>query len=254
MDDEQRGTMTEEQRGTMIEAQRDRLIDEMAVNAAGNEEVLEQFILQEMPYIRACAGKTLSRHINNESEEELLALEAFVEAVDSYSFEKGSFLSFAKLVIRRRLIDGLRKDNKTENIIPMDPADIIINKDKNDMEYLLENENFEEKIADEIGMLGDSLKKYGFSFSDLAACSPKAKKTKDACKSAIIYITENDLIFHEMANSCQLPLKIIEKNTGVPRKILERHRKYIIAVTEILKGEYPCLTPYVISMKRRGDQ
>ena len=235
----------------MEDEKRSRLVDEMAISAAGDEEILEQFILEEMPYIRSCAGKTLLRHINNGSEEELLALEAFVEAVDSYSFDKGSFLSFAKLVIRRRLIDGLRKQKKMENIIPMDPADIIINKDKNDTENLLEKENSEEKIADEIGMLADSLKKYGFSFSDLADCSPKAKKTKDACKTVIIYITENDLVFYEMANSCQLPLKIIEKNTGVPRKILERHRKYIIAVTEILKGKYPCLTPYVISMKRR---
>src|SRR5665647_183047 len=235
----------------MDDEQSDRLIDEMAISAAGDEEILEQFIIQEMPYIRACAGKTLLMHINNGSEEELLALEAFVEAVGSYSFAKGSFLSFAKLVIRRRLIDGLRKQKAMENIIPMDPADITINKDKKDNENLLENENSEEKIADEIGMLADSLKKYGFSFSDLADCSPKAKKTKDACKTVIIYITENDLVFYEMANSCQLPLKIIEKNTGVPRKILERHRKYIIAVTEILKGKYPCLTPYVISMKRR---
>ena len=235
----------------MEDKKKSRLIDEMAISAAGDEEVLEQFILQEMPYIRACAGKTLSMHINNGSEEELLALEAFVEAVDSYSFDKGSFLSFARLVIRRRLIDGLRKEKEMENIIPMDPADLIINKDKKDTENLLEKENSEEKIADEIGMLAGSLKKYGFSFSDLAVCSPKAKKTKEACKEVIIYITENDFVFNEMANSGQLSLKIIEKNTGVPRKILERHRKYIIAVTEILKGKYPCLTPYVISMKRR---
>lgn len=235
----------------MDDEQRDRLVDEMAISASGDEEVLEQFILEKMPYIRACAGKTLLRHINNGSEEELLALEAFVEAVGSYSFDKGSFLSFAKLVIRRRLIDGIRKEQKTENIIPMDPSDIIINKDRNDTENLSENQNSEEEIADEIGMLADSLKKYGFPFSDLAACSPKAKKTKDACKTAVMYITENDIVFHEMAGTGQMPLKTIEKNTGVPRKILERHRKYIIAVTEILKGKYPCLTPYVISMKRR---
>ncbi len=235
----------------MDDEKRSRLIDETAISAVGDEKILEQFILQEMPYIRACAGKTLSKHINSGSEEELLALEAFVEAVQSYSFDKGSFLSFAKLVIRRRLIDGLRKEKQTEHIVPMNPSDIIINKDRNDAEQLSGNENFEEKIADEIGMLGESLKKYGFSFFDLAACSPKAKKTKESCKEVVIYITDNDLIFCEMANSGLLPLKNIEKNTGVPRKILERHRKYIIAVTEILKGDYPCLTPYVISMKRR---
>jgi RNA polymerase sigma factor len=38
---------------------------------------------------------------------------------------------------------------------------------------------------------------------------------------------------------------MIEKNTNVPRKILERHRKYIIAAIEILSGEYPYLADYL---------
>jgi RNA polymerase sigma factor len=38
---------------------------------------------------------------------------------------------------------------------------------------------------------------------------------------------------------------MIEKNTHVPRKILERHRKYIIAAIEILSGEYPYLADYL---------
>ena len=228
-----------------------RQIDEMAVSASNNEDVLEQFIIYEKLYIKACAGKTLSKHIKDGSEEELLAMEAFVEAVNSYSFDKGSFLSFAKLVISRRLIDELRKEKKMEKIIPMDPSDIIISKDKSYSGDILKNKDSDAVIAEEIGLLSASLKKYNFSFFDLAACSPKAIKTKEACKEAIAFILENELVYHEITYNCQLPLKIIEKNTGVPRKILERHRKYIIAVAEILKGKYPCLTPYVISMKRR---
>jgi RNA polymerase sigma factor len=67
----------------------------------------------------------------------------------------------------------------------------------------------------------------------------------------VLYIIETEMIFLEIRAKRLLPIKIIEKNTGVPRKILERHRKYIIAVAEILKGEYRCLAPYVSSMKRR---
>jgi RNA polymerase sigma factor len=228
-----------------------RKIDELAVLAAGNEAALEQLIMQERAYILACAGKTLVRHIHKESEEEFLAIEAFVEAVKDYSYEKGSFLSFAKLVIRRRLIDGIRKEKTMEHIIPMDPSDLVIEQDKYDAEHLWERADPETGIAYEIESLSKVLKKYGFSFFDLTACSPKAEKTKEACRTAVLYIIETEMIFLEIRAKRLLPIKIIEKNTGVPRKILERHRKYIIAVAEILKGEYRCLAPYVSSMKRR---
>jgi len=42
-----------------------------------------------------------------------------------------------------------------------------------------------------------------------------------------------------------LPIKDIESCEKLPRKILERHRKYIIAGAEILKGDYPILSGYL---------
>ncbi len=46
-------------------------------------------------------------------------------------------------------------------------------------------------------------------------------------------------------NTKLLPVKILEKNTKVPRKIIERHRKYIIAAIVILSGEYLELAEYL---------
>jgi len=37
----------------------------------------------------------------------------------------------------------------------------------------------------------------------------------------------------------------------VPRKVLERHRKYIIAAVVILTGDYPGLTDYLDPGKER---
>ena len=53
-----------------------------------------------------------------------------------------------------------------------------------------------------------------------------------------------------MRDSKQLPIKIIEKNTDIPRKILERYRKYLIAVAEILSGDYPYLSEYLSYIKK----
>jgi len=229
----------------MIEMKRDRHIDERAVLAAENEEIMEQLIDSERPYILSCAGKTLLRHVNPGSEEELVALEAFVEAVKSYSFEKGSFLSFARLVISRRLIDDLRREKALAHMVPMDPADITLTKDKNEAEHFWEAQESSSEIVCEIERLSEALSEYGFSFIELTTCSPKAMKTKAACREAVSYVLENQVVVSEIHRKRQLPIKIIEKNAKVPRKILERHRKYIIAVVIILTGDYLYLKEYI---------
>ena len=42
-----------------------------------------------------------------------------------------------------------------------------------------------------------------------------------------------------------LPMKELVKASGVSKKILDRHRRYIIAVAEILYGEYPLVRAYL---------
>jgi len=86
---------------------------------------------------------------------------------------------------------------------------------------------------------------YGFSFFELADFSPKAEKTKKACAKAVAYIVKNPELMREMQATKQLPAKAVVENTGLPRKILERHRKYIIAAAEIISGDYPCLANYM---------
>ena len=225
-----------------------RPVDEMALLAAKDDEILETLIKKERAYILACAGKTLSRHVEKGGEEEGVAMEAFVEAVKSYSYEKGGFLSFAKLVISRRIIDWVRREKRRENIILMDPADVVISKDLNDFEHSMLNQEPEILVAEEIGSLSKVLKEYGFTFMDIASASPKALKTREACKQAIQYILGSDILLEEVRSRKMLPVKTLEKKLGIPRKVLERHRKYIVTVIEITKGDYPYLNPYVKSM------
>ncbi len=227
-----------------------RNIDETATRAAGDDAVLEAFLSKERRFVLSCAGKVLNRHVAKDSEEELTAMEAFVEAVKAYSYEKGSFLSFAEMVIRRRLIDEIRKENRHASLILMDPGDLALEQDEARAAAAYNEDSLKENVALEILLLGEMLKKYGFSFFDVAEASPKASKTKNACSAAVRCVIGNPFILSEMKASGLLPLKIIEKNTSVPRKILERHRKYIIAATEILSGDYPCLSEYVGYIKR----
>jgi len=227
-----------------------RKIDERAIRAAADESVLEEFIAEEMAFILACAGKACQHHIEENSDEALTALEAFVESVGSYSYEKGSFLSFAELVIRRRLIDEIRRSKKHAAVIPMDPADLVGEQDNMQTGDFRDAEDIRDRIKAEIESLGKTLNRYGFALFDLAEASPKAAKTKDACRSAVVFVIKTPMLLQALRSSGMLPIKIIEKNTGLPRKVLERHRKYIIAAVEILDGDYPCLSEYMSYIKR----
>ena len=58
------------------------------------------------------------------------------------------------------------------------------------------------------------------------------------------------LLLAQMRLKRLLPIKELSEASGVLRKILERHRKYIIAATEILDGDFPILAGYLSFIRR----
>ncbi|MEG1988230.1 MAG: sigma factor [Oscillibacter sp.] len=227
-------------------------LDARAAGLAGDPVGQEALIRKYKPFILKCASDCSKRYITDSDDEWSIALQAFVEAMEQYKKEEGAFLSFAKLVIRRRLYDYFDANKKYGNEISVSPA--LFSGENEDEEegsevILQVRERLryapESTAADEIEAANGVFADYGFSFFDLTSCSPKAEKTKAACTKAAVYLLQNPMLISELRKTRQLPMKIVEKNAGVPRKILERHRKYIIAVVELLSGEYPFLADYL---------
>ncbi len=233
-----------------------REIDKRAVEAAQSEQALTCFLLEYESWILKYASRASMRFITKSDDEWSIALEAFCSAVKAYSFEKGSFLSFAELMIQRRLIDYFRSRNKYRLEFSVSPSVFSGEPEEDGEDAVLTAEiaarttnSRETGLKDEIEAVSALFSEYGFSFFDLAACSPKSKKTKAACAAAVSYMVSAPLLCGELRRSKNLPLKIIEQNARVPRKILERHRKYIIAAIEILTGDYPGLAEYMRPVK-----
>ena len=218
-----------------------REIDQIAIAVAHDDEKLSEFIKQYEFFIINTASKTAKHYISKSDDEWAIALTAFSDAVKKYEYERGSFISFAELIIRNSLIDYYRVQGKRSKEIQVEQIE-----DEAIVEY---NDN---NLKLEIEAITQVLKSYNFSFMDLVGCSPKATKTKIACAKAVSYIIKNPLLMNEMQVSKQLPIKIIEKNIDIPRKIIERHRKYIIAAVEILYGEYPYLSEYLSYIRKEG--
>jgi RNA polymerase sigma factor len=237
-----------------------RELDSLALSAKSDPSVRESLIRQQEYYILKCASKACHRYITRSDDEWSVSLLAFSQAIDSYDLNKGSFLSFTELVIKRRLIDYSKSLMKYNSEILIDPVLFETEPEEDSEDIQIRTEVAEqvsrqesEDLKLEIDAANQVFSDYGFSFFDLAECSPHAAKTKKACAKAVNYILNNPLLVNDLHNSRQLSLKILEKNTKIPRKILERHRKYIIAAIELLSGEYPNLAEYLRYIREEKD-
>ncbi len=233
--------------------------------AQEDEEYLNKFIKDNKRFIMVSASKATRRFISENDDEWSIALIAFHEAVKSYDLSKGNFRTFAALVIRRRLTDYIISQSRHQAEIPLEPEtmDGDIEDEENASALQLEVRSRSAEISesrgcgedegkpgstpmqDEIAAVQELLGHYGFSFWDLAECSPKAEKTKAACAQIVAALLKNPELFQKMRASRSLPVKELLALTRVQKKILERHRRYIIAAAEILNGEYPLLREYM---------
>ena len=95
---------------------------EQVLRAAKDTGALARLIEQYRPFILREAGIACRRYLTEEDDEWSIALAAFSQAVTEYTPDKGGFPAFARLVIRRRLIDYYRSQNKFEAEIPASHA------------------------------------------------------------------------------------------------------------------------------------
>lgn len=227
----------------------DRDIDREATEAARDPDKMDDFLLKLEPYILKCACATTKRYISRSDDEWAISIEALYQAVQQYSYDKGNFLGFSRMMIQRRLIDYFRVQSKHRGEISVSPSAFSGEAEEEEIASVkvpISSADLRDNVLkDEIEAANAQFASYGFSFYDLIHCSPKSKKTKAACYASVRYVAENPILANEMQRMKILPLKIIEENTRIPRKILERHRKYIIAAIEIVIGDYPGLSEYI---------
>lgn len=227
-----------------------REIDKKAILAKTDKNYTEIFLKEYEFFILKTANSVTKKYVSKSDDQWSVSLSAFHEAVKAYTYEKGNFLSFSELVIKRRLFDYIKKQSKHFCEVTINPHIFDSDSDEEDANLKQEvmgkvaiHQDNDTKL--EIEAVSETLKGYGFSFFDLVSVSPKARKTKLVCAKAIFYISQNIALLNEMKRTKLLPIKVLENKLELPRKILERHRKYIIAGAEIISGDYPILSEYL---------
>ena len=171
------------------------------IQAQNDETAMNQFIDENRKFIKACAYHAVKHFVNESDDEWSVALIAFHEAVQSYDGSKGDFRAFAQMVIRRRLTDYIRSEARHSGEILMAPGSMDGDTEdeeeitalewevrKRSVDLSVQKGGFASPrptVKDEIEAVQQILSRYGFSFFDLAECSPKAEKTKRSCAEAV---------------------------------------------------------------------
>lgn len=224
----------------------------------GDLRLRNQFITDFQPYVAKVTSRFSKRYIDPARDDEFaVALSAFNEAITQYSFTAGrSFLSFAETVIRRRLIDYVRKEQRFSLQVPYssfeveDEEENIVNPveiHQAVLEYELQ-EGMEERRG-EILELNRVLQEFDIRFADLADASPKHADSRYSLVAIGKLLAEDAQMMRTLLGKRMLPIKELLEVVNVSRKTLERNRKFIIAIAIIHNGPYPYLRYYLNPVK-----
>lgn len=213
---------------------------------------LNSLITEYKPFIAKVVQKQVNRFVEYGRDDELsIGLMAFEEAVKSYKGDRGSFLPFAEGVIKRRLIDYYRKENRHSNVIPLSSfysededreIDVTEEQSIESYNYSQEREYRQYEIAD----IQKELKQWEISFFELPSVSPKHTETKKLYREIVEIVHKSQPLLESIKNRKVYPVAEIEKITGIHRKTIERARKYVIAMIIILTGEYEHVQSFIM--------
>ena len=212
---------------------------------AAKEDVqaADRLIGTYLPFIKTETAKFLKRPpIEGHDDELSIAMIAFHEAIGGYSRTRGAFLKYAAMLIRSRLIDYSRREQRHSRVISLDaPAR---EEDTTLGEVLVGERDPHEETASrgatraEIEELARQMKEFGVDLSNVADNCPKQQRTLDACRKALQYARENPELLDDLLKTKRLPIGQLAAGSGVERKTLERHRKYMVALLLIYTNGY----------------
>ncbi|HOM01546.1 MAG TPA: RNA polymerase sigma-I factor [Acetivibrio sp.] len=220
----------------------------------GDVSLKEEFIKDNVPYIIRTISNILGIVVDDRNSEEFsIGLSAFNEAIDRYDAEKnGNFYTYSFVVIKSRLFDFIRRNKKHSNVLPFS----YIEQSTRVEDRLLScdsNGQFEKiEVRQELVSFEKNLKEFGISLEDLVLSSPKHRDSRLLSIKIAQIIAADDEIFKKLVEKKYIPMKELLRRIKVNHKTIQRNRKFIIAVSLILRSNLYDLKEYVQGFEREG--
>jgi RNA polymerase sigma factor len=217
----------------------------------------EDFLAEFQTFIRHVASQACFRTLEWGRDDELSeALIAFNTAIDLYQADKGvPFLAYARVLMKRRLIDYHRRQSLRQ-AISLDQeeigrgVDIHLGLD----EYREQEQNRER--AEEIQQYAKALAAFQLTFQDLVAVSPKHRDSRETLLRAARELVLDTELWLQVERKRKVPMQALALKTQIHPKVLERGRKYILAVALLIayQHDYVYLREYVVANEGGGKE
>lgn len=206
-----------------------------------DEQARQELILRYRPQIKMIAEGICRRPLDWNNDDELsIGLIAFNEAIESYDENKGmSFLGYARMLIHRRLVDHFRRESRFRHA-SLDAPDEETEFGRYETVQAWKRYQAEEEAKEQgemVARYNEALQNFGISLDDLLAASPKHRDTKQTLMRVARELVAQPSLMKRLQEHKQLPVKELMVLTGVSHKVLEKGRKYIIALALVLSDE-----------------
>jgi len=220
---------------------------------SGDANLKEEFIKDNIIYITKLVSNIVGTYVDNKNSEEFsIGLLAFNEAIDNYDYKRnGDFYKYSYIVIKHRIIDSIRKNKKHQ-------SNLLFSSIEDDCDfsnrYMISNSHYQfEKVelAEEIDLFEKCLSDYEISLRDLVSSSPKHKDSRMLSIKIARILAEDEELYRKMIRKKCIPLSDLLKKIQVSKKTVVRNRKFIIAVSLILRSRLYDLKEFVINMEKK---
>lgn len=234
----------------------EHLIVKKVYDAKSDMQIADELIKEYIPFIKSETSKFLHRVPTYDDDELSISMIAFHEAIRSYSRTRGSFLKYASVIIKNRLIDYARKEQKQSGVLSIEmlgeERETSVENNMPDEKDEIAEYEMRDATKSEIVELVRQMEPFGVSLSDVADNCPKQQKTIKACADAIEYAKQHPELLDEFLRTKRLPMAELTKGSGAERKTLERHRKYLVALLLIYTNGYEIIRGHIKQVLKGG--
>ena len=108
--------------------------------------------------------------------------------------------------------------------------------------------------AEEIRQFSKALGIFQLTFQDLVEVSPKHRDSRETLLRAARELAFDLELWHQVESKGKVPMQALSLKTQIHPKVLERGRKYILAVALLLanQNDYVYLREYVLPRKKEA--
>lgn len=212
-----------------------KLEDKVLKIQRDNNNERNKLIKKYTPFIIKSTSEVLNRYIEIENDEEyLVALEAFNEAIDKFKNNRGSFFTFAKVIIRSRILDYIKGKK----------IDVDDSKEIEEEESLLAVED-KVSISYELEKYKKILDDYGVDFDLLSEKTPNHKKTRCRCYFIAKSIIVNNEYVDWINSKKRLPITRLSRELNISKRILKYSKEYILSLVLVYMNNLDELKDYI---------